>query len=495
MYFIGVDNGAARTRTVVLDLETTSLVAQSEQSYGLIQGLPAGHREQDPSLWVHAVDHTVRDCLSQLGEGRSRVAGMGVSGQSHGMVLLDAENRIVCPAKLAGDRSAERQCEELSRAFGGAPGLIELTGNALHSSLMAPRMRWLKQNEPYHFQRVVSCLSPHDFLNYWLGGVKRSEYGEASVSGFLNVRTRKWCRELTDYIDPRLGDMLPAVGSSREAVGVLRPELAREWGISEEVLLSAGGAEEMMTALGAGAATNGAVSISTNASTTICGVSDRPVIDPHGEVAAYCDATDRWMPLARNAAAAACSEQVQRHYGWNLEQLEAALLAGEPGAHGLMFLPLPASGKHPEGTGALVGITGANFSPVNVARASSEALALEFGRGLRRMIQLGFSPSDVHLSGRIASHPSWRQLLADVLGLPVLTAKPQSCSALGAALQAAVTFFRQSGENLSYSEMTSYAVLPEQQTLCSPNIQRHEFYRELMERHDRLAESLRDDVF
>jgi sugar (pentulose or hexulose) kinase len=86
-------------------------------------------------------------------------------------------------------------------------------------------------------------------------------------------------------------------------------------------------------------------------------------------------------------------------------------------------------------------------------------------------------------------------LLADVLGLPVLTAKPQSCSALGAALQAAVTFFRQSGENLSYSEMTSYAVLPEQQTLCSPNIQRHEFYRELMERHDRLAESLRDDVF
>ena len=111
------------------------------------------------------------------------------------------------------------------------------------------------------------------------------------------------------------------------------------------------------------------------------------------------------------------------------------------------------------------------------------------------MRQLGFAPSDVRLSGRLASHPSWRQLMADVLGQPVQSAKSHSSPALGAALQAAVTFFQQSGENLSFAEMTSYAVLPEQQTLCSPHPQRHEFYRELMDRQHRLAESLREEPF
>ncbi len=497
MYFIGVANGSARTRTVVLNLETASLAAQSEQSYGLVTGLPAGHCEQDPSLWVHALDHTVRDCLAQLGEGRNRIAGIGVSGQTHGMVVLDADNRIVRPAKLAADRSAERQCAALSRAFGGAPGLIELTGNPLRPSLMAPRMHWLKQNEPYHFQRVVSCLSPHDFLNYWLGGVKRSEYGEASETGLLDVRARTWCRELADYIDPSLGEMLPPVRSSREAVGVLRPEIAQAWGLSEEVLLSAGGAEEMMTALGAGAATSGAVSISTAAVATICGVSDQPIIDPHGEVAAYCDATDRWMPLAQSAAAAACAHQAQRHYGWKPEQLEEALAAADPGAQGLMFLPGTderGCGSRAGKLGALLGIDGSNFTPVNVARATMEALALEFGKGLRRMMQLGFSPADVRLSGLACGHPAWRQLLADVLGLPVFGAKLESCPALGAALQAAVTFFHQSGEDLSYAEMASYAVLPEHQTLCAPDPLRHDFYLELMDRQEGLAESLQDDA-
>lgn len=494
MYFIGVDNGSTRTRTVVLNLESASLAAQSEQSYGLIPGLPDGHVEQDPSLWVHAADHTVRDCLAQLGSGRSRVAGIGVSGQSQGLVVLDADNRIVRPAKLEGDQSAARQSEELARAFGGAPGFIELTGNPLRATSIAPRLGWLKQNEPYHFQRVVSCLSPHDFLNYWLGGVKRSEFGEASVSGLLDVRERRWCRELSEFIDPRLGEMLPAVRSSREAVGVLRPELAREWGVSEAVLLSAGGSADMMTALGAGAVASGAVSISTDGTATICGVSDQPVIDPLGIVAAYCDSTDRWMPLARNRAAASCGAQVQGHYGWTDEQLEAALVGGQPGAQGLMFLPLGEQEGSAAGTSSLLGINDANFVPINVARASTEALALDFGRSLRRMIELGFSATDVRLSGSLARYPSWRQLLADVLGLPVQSAKPFCCPALGAALQAAVTFFQQSGENLSYAEMTSYAVHPAQETLCAPNLARHEFYREMMERQDRLAETLREEA-
>jgi xylulokinase len=137
-----------------------------------------------------------------------------------------------------------------------------------------------------------------------------------------------------------------------------------------------------------------------------------------------------------------------------------------------------------------LGIEGGNFTPVNVARAAMEALAMEFGRGLRRMMQLGLSPAEVRLSGSSSAHPAWRQLLADVLGLHVLSSGRESGAALGAALQAAVTFFHQSGEDLTFAEMTSYATLPEEQTLCVPEGSRHEFYRDLMGRHEQLGELL-----
>lgn len=487
MYFIGVDNGAERTRTVVLNLESATLVAQSEKAHGHISGLPAGHCEQDPLEWIRSVDHTVRDCLSQLGEGRRRVAGIGVSGQGHGLVYLDKDNRVVRPAKLQDDRSAAHQCDELGRAFGGGPGLIELCGNPLHSNQSAPRILWLKQNEPYHFQRVATFLSPHDFVNYWLAGVKRTEFGEASESGLLDVRNRRWCRELCDFIDPRLGEMLPPVRSSCEPLGVLRPDLAREWELSDEVLVSAGSAADMMTVLGAGATSHGAVAIASEGAATLFGLSNRPLVDPRGELRACCDATDHWMPLLRCSAAAEGVRQVCRHYGWDAAHLDQCLEASEPGGQGLTFLP-GVSGTTLFRRGALLGIDSHNFTAINVARAAMEALALALGRGLRRMRQLGFDPTDVRLTGDSADRPAWRQLLADVLGLPVLRSRPESSPALGAALQAGVTFFHRSGENLTYEEMTSYAALPEEQSSCTPHPARHELYRAQAERHDELCE-------
>ena len=131
MYFLGVDNGLTRTRSVVLNLESASLVALSEVSHDVVDGLPAGQLEQDPSQWIRAVDRTVRHCLEQLGETRQRVAGIGICGQPRGMVLLDGNHRLVRPAKLAADRSATPESEEISRAFGGPPGMIELTGNSM----------------------------------------------------------------------------------------------------------------------------------------------------------------------------------------------------------------------------------------------------------------------------------------------------------------------------------------------------------------------------
>ena len=145
---------------MVLNLETATLVAEAEQAHDMLGGLPEGHREQDPSQWIRAVDQTVRSCLEVLGPERKRVAGIGVCGEAQGLVLLDEKNRIVRPAKLRDDWSAERQREDISQAFGGPPGLIELLGNPMVSSAVAPRLLWLKQKEPTSPATSSATASP-----------------------------------------------------------------------------------------------------------------------------------------------------------------------------------------------------------------------------------------------------------------------------------------------------------------------------------------------
>ena len=208
MYVLGIDIGTQGTKTLVFDLEKASVVVEASQSYDMIEGLPEGHREQDPSLWIKAVDDTIRDCVEQLGDDASLIAAIGISGQQHGLVVLDEDSNIIRPAKLWCDTSTSEQCEEITRAFGGTPGLIELAGNPMLPGYTAPKILWIKQNEPQNFEKIKTVLLPHDFINYWLTGIKRMEPGDASGTGLLDVRKREWCKELIDFIDPRLSEAL-----------------------------------------------------------------------------------------------------------------------------------------------------------------------------------------------------------------------------------------------------------------------------------------------
>lgn len=485
MYFIGVENGLTRTRSVVLNLESATVVAEAEQAHEMVPGLPAGHREQDPSQWILAVDQTVRSCLVSLGEERRRVAGIGVCGQAQGLVLLDAENRIVRPAKLRDDRSAERQRGEISEAFGGPPGLIELMGHPMGSASVGPRILWLKQHEPHVFRKVATLLMPHDFINYWLTGVKRTEFNEASETGLLDVRNRRWCPELLRFIDPRLEGMLPPLRSSCTPHGQLRVELARGWGLSEDILISAGGAADMMAALGTGCVLPGTVSVSMTGRVDLRGVCGEAVVDPRGEVVAGCDLTDHWVLATRDSRASAYLEQIRTQFGWNAEAVDAALAGTAPGAGGLVYLP----GRSAIGRkGVLYGIDRQNMTPSNMARVGTESVALELGAGMIRMRQLGFQPEEVWFDGVGAGLAASRQLLSDVMGLPIMSSRVSAGGAMGAALQAAVTFFHQSGENLSYAEITSYALAPDHLSRCEPDADRHAFYRDLLGRQQALEE-------
>ncbi len=490
MYFLGIDSNAHRTVVAALDLELAAVVAEGSSNHQMLSGLPKGSREQDPAGWISALDSAVRQCLSRLGKGRDRVAGIGVSAQSQGVVALDADNRILRPTKLAGDTTMQQECEEISQAFGGPPGMIELVGNIASPDSAPAFLHWLKKRERHHFEKLATILMPHDFLNYWLTGAKRMEYGDASLSGLMDVRNRTWSQPMLDLIDARLAACLPSLYSSRGSQGLLRADLAASWGLSGEILVSAGGGTAMMEAIGAGNVSSGGVTVRLGYQGRVAGVSVEPVIDPRGQVSCLCDSTDQWMPTVATLGATDPLEMVSSTFGWTSDKLEQAVEAAPCGAEGLVFLPLSETTERGVPARFLHGMTRENYNSLNLARAAAEGVALEFGHNLECIMELGFEPKHVHVAGDWSRSAVWRQLVSDVFGLPVAAVKGGDGAALGSALQSAVTFFAESGEDLSYQEIAAYAAEPAEGSRCEPNREEHERYREILSHRQFLGESL-----
>ena len=158
----------------------------------------------------------MRDCLAKLGERKQEVLAVGVSGQQHGFVALDKKNKPIRPANLWCDTSTVRAMPASSRPNSAGPeGLIELAGNAILPGYTAPKILWLKEKEPKNYKALDGVLLPHDYINFHLTGERAMEYGDASGTGLMDVRTRKWCEPLIEFIDPELAERLPAIASSR----------------------------------------------------------------------------------------------------------------------------------------------------------------------------------------------------------------------------------------------------------------------------------------
>ncbi len=488
MFYIGIDSGTQSTKAVVLDFESGAIVGQASKTYDLIGGLPAGHLEQHPGEWVDAVRFTIASCLEQLGKRRSEVRGIGVSGQQHGLVVLDDNDEVIRPAKLWCDTSTVSQCDQFSEAFGGRDGLIARSGNVILPGYTIPKLLWLKQNEPDHFRRVRSVLLPHDYINFWLTGVKRMEYGDASGTGILNIRTKEWDDELIRFVDPSVRDMLPELGSSNSVHGTLRPELAAEWGLNSGLIVSSGGGDNMMGAIGTGNVTPGIITASFGTSGTLYGCSGKPVIDPFGEVAAFCDSTDHWLPLVCTMNVTVVTEQVRGWFGWDHREMERQVASVLPGADGVSFLPY-LNGERtpnlPKGSGVIHGLNPASATPAHLARAAMEGATLGMGYGLQRFSMLGLAPAEIRLTGGGSKSGVWRQMAADVFGVPVVSLATAEGAGLGGAIQAA----HADGQG-GYSELCDRFVILDESSRCEPDSAVSSLYQEKLRNQSRLTETL-----
>ncbi len=479
MLYLGIDSGTQSTKTVVLDLETGTILAQASRTYDVIQGLPPGHMEQHPQDWFAALCETVEDCLAQIGERRREVRGIGVSGQQHGLVVLDEQDQIIRPAKLWCDTSTTAQCARIENAFGGAASLIAKVGNAILPGYTLPKLLWLKENEPNHFRRIRTVLLPHDYLNFRLTGIRRMEYGDASGTGLLNIHTREWDRDLGDFVDAALRSWLPPLGSSLAVHGTLLPDLAQRWGLASDLIVSAGGGDNMLGAIGTGNVGDGIVTASFGTSGTLYACAESPIIDPTGEVAAFCDSTDRWLPLACTMNVTVVTERVRSWFGWTLEEFEKQAASVEPGSDGITFLPYLHGERMPNlpsGVGVIHGLAATASSPAHLARAAMEGATLGLAYGLRRFMELGLAPTEIRLTGGGSKSRLWRQIAADVFGVPVVTLATAEGAGLGAAIQAAHADGRG-----SYQNLTRRLVKVNDSTGCNPDPERVELYRERLD--------------
>jgi xylulokinase len=491
---IGIDSGTQSTKALVVDAKDGKVLGSGSQAYELIPDLGPGAKEQHPHTWRDATASAIRQALRQAKAVAAEVVAIGVSGQQHGFVPLDKDGEVIRPAKLWCDTATAVECEEITDKLGGPKKTNKALGNAVLPGFTASKILWLKNHEPKNFARLATILLPHDYLNFWLTGERVMEYGDASGTALLNVRSRRWSKAALEAIDDALADKLPQLISSEKPAGKLQAKTAQSLGLNAGVLVSAGGGDNMMGAIGTGNTRPGIITASFGTSGTIYACADEPVIDPEGEIAAFCDSTNRWLPLLCTMNVTVATEMMRQDFGYTHEQFENKAAKVAPGSAGLLLLPYLEGERTPnvpDGTGAMIGINTKTFSASHYCRAAMEGVTLGMNYGLRRLATLGVKAKQIRATGGGAKSKLWRQIMADVFNAEVVTLKVSEGAAYGAALQALWCWRLERGEKARIEDITDEFVTLNDAETSTPKADAVAAYRELQELQDDLSRSLR----
>lgn len=434
--YLGLDVGTQSVKLLVYDPQSRTVAGSGSQPLELAAGAD-GSREQRAEWWLDAI----RACFSRLAPAvRGRIRAIGVSGQQHGFVALDQDGNVLAPAKLWCDTSTAAECDRIMRAVGGARRCIELAGNPVLAGYTASKLPWTRTHRPQAYARLATILLPHDYVNFWLTGERWMEHGDASGTGWLDVRQRTWSRDMLAATDPDrdLRDCLPPLVAADATFPIL-PAIADELGLPREVRVSAGGGDNMMAAIGTGNVLPGVLSMSLGTSGTLFAHADRPLVDEDGRWAAFCDSTGGWLPLVCTMNCTVATEAIARLCAFDSREGDALLADTRAGADGLLMLPFLNGERTPDlprGRGSLFGVTASNLTPANLYRAAMEGAVYSLKNGYDALTGAGLRFDAIRLTGGGSQSAAWRQMAADVFELPVEVPEQAEGAAFGAALQA-----------------------------------------------------------
>jgi xylulokinase len=439
-YLMGIDTSTTATKALLMRADGQVVaVASSEYTFDTPRPLWA---EQQPGLWWQATVASIRQVLVQAGIDASEVKGVGLTGQMHGLVLLDAAGEVLRPAILWNDQRTGAECDEI-RALLGKERFIQITGNDALTGFTAPKVLWVKNNEPEIFARTRQILLPKDYVRFKLTGRYATDKAGGGGTALFDLQTRDWSPEVVAAlgIDPA---WLPPTFEGTAATGQVTPQAAKATGLRAGTPVVAGGGDQAAGAVGTGAIVEGVVSLSLGTSGVVFAAAGRPIIEPEGRLHAFCHAVPGMWHLMGVMLSAGGSLRWYRDTlapGTKFEELLAPAAGVSPGSEGLLFLPYLTGERtpHPDplARGAFVGLT-VRHTLAHLTRAVLEGVAyglrdsLELikGAGLARITQ-------VRITGGGAKSPLWRQILADVLDAELVTVNTTEGAAYGAALLAA----------------------------------------------------------
>jgi xylulokinase len=437
--FIGIDCGTQGTKALVVD-GNGRILGRGHASHSLIEN-ERGAREQHPSIWVEAMIASVRMALGEARVSGSDIRALSISGQQHGLVVLDKAGEVIRPAKLWCDTETAPDNERLVAGLGGPSAWFERVGIIPLTGYTISKLAWLALHEPQNFARIAHILLPHDYLNYWLTGRAVAEYGDASGTGFFDVRKRAWAPEVFAGIDGGSGLLaraLPELIAPDAIVGSLTEAAADALGLSSTCLVAAGGGDNMMGAIGTGNVRAGVTTISLGTSATVYSYADAPVLDPKGAVAPFCSSTGGWLPLVCTMNATNVTSGGAHLLGRDVGFISAALDATAPGAGGITMLPFVNGERTPDlpmARGSILGLSAVNMTAENLMRAMVEGVTFGVLSGLRRILG-DKAPERVFLIGGGARSQPWRQMLADMTGAEIVVPVGDEAGCLGAVIQA-----------------------------------------------------------
>ena len=485
--FLGIDSGTQGTKAVAFSPGQGKIIAEASVAHHIIEN-NAGRREQDPKWWIDACTKVLHEVLQGKGVVRERIRAIGVSGQQHGFVPLDGRGEVIRPAKLWCDTETTPQCDEITEKVGGWDKVIELIGNSVAAGFTASKILWMKQHEPENYDHLETILLPHDYINYWLTGEKKSEFGDASGTAYFDVRTRSWSTAILEAIDDsgKLAHCLPELIPSDTPVGTIRSRIAERFQLSPNVLVSSGGGDNMMAAIGTGNVSPGIITMSLGTSGTIYSFTNHPVVDPNGELAAFCSSSGGWLPLVCTMNVTVATELTRAALGLNLKDLNEKASSAPIGSEGIILLPY-FNGERtpplPNARASFFGLTSANYTPENFCRASMEGATLGLRYGLEVLIEQGIEPTEIRLVGGGSKSRLWRQMVADIFDRPVICPKSDEAGAMGAALQAMWCYLREKEGGASLKELTDDFISLDESTRSQPETSNVSQYADIYQRY------------
>jgi xylulokinase len=439
MFWLGVDVGTGGTRALLVDEQGKARHGFTAAHDEMLMEHPLW-AEQRPENWWAAAQLSIRGVLAQAGVGAAEIRGVGLSGQMHGLVLLDESSQVIRPALIWCDQRSQVQVDEINRQV-GRESIVAATANPVLTGFTLPKLLWVRDNEPQNFRRAKRILLPKDYLRFQLTGEFASDVSDASGTALFDVAQRRWSERMTSalHLDPQT---LPRVFESQEISGYVHQAAAEATGLLAGTPVVAGAGDQAASAIGNGIVNPGPVSCTLGTSGVVFSYLGQPNYDPAGRVHTFCHAVpEAWhvMGVTQGAGLSLQWFRTQLAPGADYDSLMREASAAPAGSQGLIWLPYLMGERTPHldatARGGWIGLT-AKHTRADLIRSLIEGVCYSQKDCLHLVETLGGKVESVRISGGGARSPFWRQTLANILGKRVVCLETQEGSAYGAALLA-----------------------------------------------------------